>query len=189
MRLSPSVARWRDPGAYQNRAHHADSNHAHAASGRRSHFHLRKPDHTPPLLPTLSRTPRAPLRRVPGSSNSFFATPAQTIQRARKRHRRQRHSGLPLPRQCHLAQCGVRLSAHKLFKSRALQLPRARRTHRARRQTAGLLAQGQPVIDGRATDVKQAVRCAFAQAFIERLQHPLPQIYTVAFGHTTIVAE
>ena len=116
MRLSPTIALWHDPLVCQSRAHRADSSHARAANGRRSRFHPRKPDPTPTLLPTLSRTPPVPPRRAPGNSNSFFATPAQTMQRPRKRHRRQRHACLLLPHLRHLAQRGVCVIAHKRFK-------------------------------------------------------------------------
>jgi hypothetical protein len=77
-----------------------------------------------------------------------------------------------MPGHSHLAQSAVRVAAHKLLENRAFELTTARAAHRARRQSAGLLTQRQPVIKSRAADVKQLMSRPFAQPFIKGAHNP-----------------
>ncbi len=59
-----------------------------------------------------------------------------------------------MPRLRHLAQCGVRVALRELFKRRALQLTRAYLGQRTSRQAAGLFAQRNSAVYGRAADAE-----------------------------------
>ena len=146
-----------------NRARRRNSSHARAASGHHSRTRPHTRGRTRLSSPIPSSTRRARLRHAPDNTSSFFARPAQTTQRPRKRHRRQRHALFLMPGVRHLPKRRVSVTTHKLFKLSTLQCRHNRRATGWLCEMTVLCAQGKPIVNGRAADAKCAVSAPFTQ--------------------------